>query len=310
MTLHFRHTIPVLVFLCLLAFYMLSQRDSHLAKRPGGALFSDPTRRPVAIATIITSDAYLDAAMALRYSIRKRGTVARTIAAYVPKQLSNRSLCFLEAVGWELRPVPLIKAPDPGDGRKIADDRFKDLFSKLQLYKWTEYEHILLLDADTLLLRSIDDIWDLNVDLAAVGDVWMDRLDLGFNAGVLYFRPDMGTFKAMENSIYRDVDKYDITWSEQAFLNYFYRFKSVRLPYAYNCPLALKMHKDAWPVVRPEAVILHFTLQKPWNHPRPGPQGNWASEQFAEEFNEFWAVKDELDNDTRYNGFQCRDSRS
>jgi len=176
-----------------------------------------PTHR-LAIATIITSDDYVDGVRVLGHSIRTHSPndSIDLLAAYIPGKLSNYTLCLLTASGWHLRPVPAIDAPKV-NGQTVAPafKRYEGLFTKLWVFAWDEYHHILYLDSDTVMQTRLDELWGLDVGFAAGGDVWSDRLDVGFNSGVMYFRPRRKMFDDMIVSMERDADKYDLKSPDQ-----------------------------------------------------------------------------------------------
>ncbi|KAJ3041336.1 hypothetical protein HDV00_009477 [Rhizophlyctis rosea] len=254
--------------------------------------------KPVAIITLISSDAYVPLATILRHSIRLQNTTAHIIAAYIPTLLSPQSLCTLRQSGWDTRPVDLIPLPHNATPEQshIRNPAFRDLFTKLRIWTWTEYAQILLVDADTLVLGSLEDLWKWPLDFAAVSDSWEDRLDVMFNAGVLYFRPDVAVFEDMMRVREKDIEYYRLESAEQAFLNCYWGFSSHRLPFKYNLNLAMKHHRKAhgaaWKLVWNQRAIIHYTMTKPhWNdRPKDEHDGDWAPELL-----EWFKVQDSYD---------------
>lgn len=54
-----------------------------------------------------------------------------------------------------------------------------------------------------------------------------------------------------------------------AFLNLYYGAKAIRLPYAYNANLAIKLRAPIlWQELRSERRIAHYTMIKPFRHDR------------------------------------------
>ena len=74
------------------------------------------------------------------------------------------------------------------------------------------------LDADTIVRRNFDGLWNLPFEFGAVPDVWVDDpgFTAGFNAGILFFRPSTEIFEdivfKLETTDFRPKD------AEQSYL--------------------------------------------------------------------------------------------
>lgn len=220
-----------------------------------------------AIVTSLYTDAYGVAVSVLGYSISKTSTSARKIVIYLPDKVSNYTLCRVQSAGWELLPVEYIPPPDGG---KDVFWRFLDQYTKLRI--WTldqdpnSLRSIVYLDADTIVKRNFDELFDIPFVFAASTDVYLDNrgFSIGFNAGVLAIKPDSKVFDDMLTKIYRDDYKHNE--AEQGFLNLYYGQQVARLPHVYNGNLAIKTKsRNYWDAIQGQMRIIHFTLTKPFD---------------------------------------------
>ena len=68
----------------------------------------------------------------------------------------------------------------------------------MHLFNLTQFERIVYLDADTLVLVNVDDLFERNVSFAAAPDVFPpDR----FNAGVMIVQPDDTSFSVQKMAL-------------------------------------------------------------------------------------------------------------
>jgi len=230
--------------------------------------YTSPTKpSEKAIITSLYTDAYGVAVSALGYSISKTSTSARKIVIYLPEKVSNYTLCRVESAGWELLPVKYIPPPDGG---KDVFWRFLDQYTKLRIWTLdrapTSLKSIVYLDADTLVKRAFDELFDIPFVFSASPDVYLDErgFSIGFNAGVLAIKPDSRVFDDMLTKIYRDDYKHNE--AEQGFLNLYYGQQVVRLPHVYNGNLAIKgKSRQYWDAIQDQMRIVHFTLTKPFD---------------------------------------------
>ena len=99
----------------------------------------------------------------LGYSLDQAKVTARRIVIYIPGYVAPRVLCEVKAAGWELRPVERIEPPKEG-----AADQFRDQYTKLRLFDMLDLESLIYLDADTIVTRNFDELWQLPTTFAAV----------------------------------------------------------------------------------------------------------------------------------------------
>ena len=168
--------------------------------------------------------------------------------------------------------------PPPDSGKDVFW-RFLDQYTKLRI--WTldrapnSLKAIVYLDADTLVKRAFDELFDIPFVFSASPDVYLDHRGfvIGFNAGVLAIKPDSDVFDDMLTRIYRDDYKH--IEAEQGFLNLYYGQQVVRLPHVYNGNLAIKgQSRQYWDAIQDQMRIVHFTLTKPFDVlPRCGGEG-------------------------------------
>ena len=217
--------------------------------------------------TSLYTDAYGLAVSVLGHSISKTSTSARKIVIYLPEKVSNYTLCRVRSAGWELLPVEYIPPPDGG---KDVFWRFLDQYTKLRIWALDQtpasLKSIVYLDADTLVRRNFDELFDLPFVFAACTDVYLDErgFSIGFNAGVLAIKPRSSVFDDMLTKIYRDDYKHNE--AEQGFLNLYYGQQVVRLPHVYNGNLAIKTKsRTYWDAIRDQMRVVHFTLTKPFD---------------------------------------------
>ena len=210
------------------------------------------------------SDSYAIGVAVLGYSVQKANVTARLLLPYLEGRVSNQALCITRAVGWEPISVPFIPPPHNGEG---IYHRFYDQYTKLNIWGLDKLgiEQAVYVDADTLVRRNFDELFNTPFNFAAVPDVYGDKrgFTVNFNAGVLAFRPSSAVLEVMKQRI--ETAEYPLDQAEQSFLNLFFSANVLRLPYAYNANLAIKRTSPAmWDGMKNEIRIVHYTLTKPF----------------------------------------------
>jgi len=227
--------------------------------------FTPPNATERAVVTSLYNDGYAIAVSTLGYSLSQINTTARKIVIYLPDRVSDRSLCYVKAAGWEPHPVSLVEPPH--DGKDIWW-QFVDQYTKLRIWTLDQIgiKSAVYLDADTLVKQNFDELFESPFEFGAVPDVYANRRGfiLEFNAGVLLFKPDTRIFDDMLAKV--DDAKYSLVEAEQSYLNLYFGQQTVRLPHIYNGNLAIKVRSQSfWDAMETQMRIVHFTLVKPFD---------------------------------------------
>jgi glycogenin len=215
------------------------------------------------VTTLCGGDAYLPGVEVLGHSLMASGTREARLAMVTP-DVSTDARGRLGAQGWTLVDVDPIENPLPETVPLYP--RFAKTFTKLRAFGLANVSKIVLLDADTVVLRNIDDLFE-RPGFAAAPDFFLpDR----FNSGVMVVEPSPALFGRIGAALSR-VDSYD--GGDQGFLNEFFPDWYAR-PVSYRLPAGCNMHHFVFQFlmghtslkdrVLSEVRVLHFTLQKPW----------------------------------------------
>ncbi|WP_312797115.1 glycosyltransferase [Tianweitania sp.] len=234
-----------------------------------------------AFVTLVTNTDYALGARVLLRSLKRTGTAADLVVLHTGG-VSSADLETLEREGAKLVQAELLPTSDAfnerharaklhGDapftkGRKPGFHTPLDNFAKLRLWQLTQYETVVFLDADTLVLRSIDRLFNYP-EFSAAPNVYEGLSDFHrLNSGVFVAKPSSMTFDAMLSRL----DEPDTFWrrTDQTFLEtYFPGWQGLpvfdnMLQYVwFNMP-------DLW---NWKAIsVLHFQYEKPWeiDHPK------------------------------------------
>lgn len=119
---------------------------------------TDLSKNPKIWATLITNDKYMPGLLTLDYSLRKVGTKYPIVALYTD-QLSDESIEALLSRKIAMRKIDqLLPAESP---ELTADPRFQDCWSKLYIFKLVEFDRIIELDSDMVVMQNMDELMDL-----------------------------------------------------------------------------------------------------------------------------------------------------
>lgn len=215
------------------------------------------------VSLICGGDAYLPGLETLGRSLAETGTTVPRVAL-VTADVSAGARARLVAEGWLLRDVEPIGSPTVD--RLVP--RFAQVFTKLRVWGLTEYDKVVFLDGDTVVLRNIDELFE-RPSLAAAPDYLMpDR----FNSGVMVLDPSLERLDSMLERL-SHVGSYD--GGDQGFLNEIFDWYASppvhRLPAAYNTQHFIFQFIAARRVLRERLLdgvkIVHYSAQKPWHGP-------------------------------------------
>jgi lipopolysaccharide biosynthesis glycosyltransferase len=190
----------------------------------------------------------------------------------------------LTAQGWEVRGIEPLRNSNT-HGAAPLFPRFEHAFVKLRAWQLTDFDKVVLLDADTLVLKNVDELFE-RPELSAAPDMLLPD---HFNSGVMVLRPSEDTFQRMVRSLV-SAENYD--GGDQGFLNTFFSDwysgpRTHRLPVGYNLLhfiyQFMRSHPGLKGTLDREARILHYAVQKPW-HRAPQLTGGsdvWWSNYYA-----------------------------
>ncbi|XP_010549836.1 PREDICTED: putative UDP-glucuronate:xylan alpha-glucuronosyltransferase 5 [Tarenaya hassleriana] len=160
--------------------------------------------REAYVTVLHSSEAYVCGAIALAQSIRQSGST-RDLVLLHDDSLTNRSLSGLRAAGWELRRVERIRSPL---ARKGSYNEWN--YSKLRVWQVTDYDKLVFIDADIVVLKNLDHLF-FYPQLSAAGN---DK-DL-FNSGVMVLEPSKCMFEDLKRKSLK-IESYN--GGDQGFLN-------------------------------------------------------------------------------------------
>lgn len=125
---------------------------------PNGQAHSPPKR---VWTTLITNTKYLSGLITLDYSLKKSGSKYPLIALYTDA-FPEEGKAALKARDIPVRRIAYLLPSVP---KQYANDpRFYDCWSKLAPFSLTEYDRVVQLDSDMLVLKNMDELMDLELD--------------------------------------------------------------------------------------------------------------------------------------------------
>jgi len=236
--------------------------------------------------TLVTSDSYVAGAAVLAHSLRDNGTKKKLAVLITPDTLRSATITELKSLYDYVIAVERITSPNLANLHLMGRGDLRDAFTKINLWRQTQFRKIVYLDADTVALRAPDELFDLEASFAGAPDVgWPDA----FNTGVMVISPQMGDYWALK-TLASTGDSFD--GADQGLLNQYFEHKSWhRLSFVYNCtPSANYQYEPAYRYHKSRIAVVHFIgKNKPWTAARSQSATPGA---YNELLNRWWAVYD------------------
>lgn len=239
-----------------------------------GSVGSKTKRTDEAYVTLLYGDEFLLGVRVLGKSIRNTGS-NKDMVVLVSDGVSDYAKSLLRADGWIVEMISLLANPN-----RVRPKRFWGVYTKLKIFNMTDYKKVVYLDADTIVVKNIDDLFKCGKFCANLKH--SERL----NSGVMVVEPSESLFNDMMSKI-KTTASY--TGGDQGFLNSYYsefpnahvfepnlssevlRSRPVpemeRLSTLYNADVGLYMLANKWMVDENELRVIHYTLGplKPWD---------------------------------------------
>ncbi len=215
------------------------------------------------VTMICGGDSYVPGAEALGHSLVESGSKEPRVAM-VTADVSPDGIARLTANGWQIHLVEPIANPRPDE--ELLFSRFGLSFTKLRVFDMTEFDRLVFLDADTIVMRNVDDLFERRGIAAAPDFLMPDR----FNSGVMVVDPSHDLFLRLQEGLHV-APSYD--GGDQGFLNWYYGDwwsmpAEHRLGSSYNMHHFIFQVMAGHPALREQCLrevkIVHYTLQKPW----------------------------------------------
>ncbi|MBB5572859.1 alpha-N-acetylglucosamine transferase [Rhizobium paranaense] len=241
---------------------------------------SSPRARQ-AFVTLVTNADYAMGAKALMHSISCTNTKADMVVLHTAG-VDESDLVPLEELGCRLVDVEHLPLSDEFNerhargnlhanapftkGRKPSFHSPLDNFCKLRLWQLIDYDTCVFIDADALVLKNVDKLFDYP-EFSAAPNVYESLADFHrMNSGVFVAKPSLATFKDM----LKLLDRPDVFWrrTDQTFLETFFSDW-------HGLPVFMNMLQYVWFTMPAlwdwnSISILHYQYEKPWekNHPK------------------------------------------
>lgn len=227
-----------------------------------------------AYVTLLYGDEFLLGVRVLGKSIRDTGST-KDMVTLVSDGVSDFAKKLLQADGWIVELISLLENPN-----HVRPKRFWGVYTKLKIFNMTNYKKVVYLDADTIVVKSVEDLFKCGKFCANLKH--SERL----NSGVMVVEPSQAVFNDMMSKV-NYLPSY--TGGDQGFLNSYYpEFPNAhlfvpdlpqewlhsrpipemeRLSTLYNADVGLYMLANKWMVDEKELRVIHYTLGplKPWD---------------------------------------------
>ncbi|KAK4203721.1 nucleotide-diphospho-sugar transferase [Triangularia verruculosa] len=251
------------------------------------------TKKEDVYASLLLTDTYLPGALVLAHSLRDAGTKKKLAILVTPDTVSTEVIATLKAssplffgtVYDYVIYVDRIRNGKPANLFLMNRPDLHSAFTKINLWKQTQFRRIVYVDADVVAYRAVDELFDLPHAFSAAPDIgWPDC----FNTGVMALTPNMGDYYAMLAMAERGIS---FDGADQGLLNMHFGNTYNRLSFTYNVtPSAHYQYVPAYRHFQSSINMVHFIgSDKPW---KQGRESTSDAGPFDEMTGRWWAVYD------------------
>lgn len=213
-------------------------------------------QREAYVTIIHSSETYVCGAIALAQSIIQNNSTKDLVLLY-DDSVSAKSLRGLRAAGWKTKRIERIRSPF---SKKDSYNEWN--YSKLRVWQLTEYDKVIFIDSDLLVLKNIDNLFYYPQLSASGNDKSL------FNSGLMVLEPSSCMYEELVRKSHK-ISSYN--GGDQGFLNEVFTWWH-RLPSRVN---RLKLATND---IRPrgenrdnqydhqdeDAYAIHYLGLKPW----------------------------------------------
>ncbi|KAL8216229.1 hypothetical protein R6Q57_023066 [Mikania cordata] len=215
------------------------------------------SKKREAYATVLhSSESYVCGAIMLAQTLQKTGT-ERDLILLIDTTISVDKRSALAAAGWTIRIIERIRNP-----RAEKDSYNEYNYSKLRLWQLTDYDKVIFIDSDIVVLRNLDVVFSFP-QMSAVGND-----NSIFNSGIMVIEPSNCTFMHFMQQT-EEIISYN--GGDQGFLNEIFVYWH-RLPrrvnflknFWSNTTVETSMKNQLFGADPPKLYAIHYLGLKPW----------------------------------------------
>eukprot|EP00794_Sanderia_malayensis_P011399 gene11399-12586_t len=215
-----------------------------------------------AFVTLATNDSYATGALVLGDSLKKVNT-CKKLAIIVTRDVSQIQRQRLSQLWDYVLEVEKLESNDKINLALIERPELSVTFTKLKIWTLEQFQKCVFMDADTLVIQNIDDLFERD-ELSAAPDIgWPDC----FNSGVFVFVPSQETYTAL----IQFADEHgSFDGGDQGLLNMYFKSwitdMSYHLPFTYNMVSSTSYtYIPAYNHYGSDVKVVHFLgAAKPW----------------------------------------------
>ncbi|GFO47441.1 glycogenin-1 [Plakobranchus ocellatus] len=219
-----------------------------------------------AFVTLATNDTYALGCLVLGSSLQRVSTT-RQLVVMITSGVSASMRQQLEALFDQTVEVNILDSSDTCNLELLGRPDLSCTFTKFHCWRLTQFKKCVFMDADTLVLQNIDDLFDREELSAAPDAGWPDC----FNSGVFVFVPSEETYRSL---LAFAVTSGSFDGGDQGLLNSYFKGWatediSKHLPFTYNVvSQAFYSYLPAFKQFRNNVKVVHFIgAVKPWHQP-------------------------------------------
>ncbi|XP_027731691.1 glycogenin-1 isoform X2 [Vombatus ursinus] len=181
--------------------------------------------------TLSTNDSYARGALVLGSSLKQHRTIKRLTVLITP-QVSESMRKVLEKIFDEVIMVDILDSRDSAHLTLMKRPELGVTLTKLHCWSLIQYSKCVFMDADTLVLTNIDELFEREELSAAPDPGWPDC----FNSGVFVYRPSIETYNQL---LHMASEQGSFDGGDQGLLNTFFSSWATtdirkHLPFIYN----------------------------------------------------------------------------
>jgi alpha-N-acetylglucosamine transferase len=215
-----------------------------------------------AYVTVLSTNNYYDGVSVL-YESLKRTNPKYEFVVVVNETIDEEIIQKLISKGCKIIKRPRIVATNI---KNTLYPQWNNTFDKFNIFDLTEFDKIVYLDSDMLILRNIDELFDLpNLSATIAGKLYYtDWTDI--NSGMMVIEPKKGILEGLKEILYSE--KFKVGFGDQNIIEAYFDWhnKNLEISEKYNMFLFLiDYYFNHFDFNRDMLCIVHYIgLKKPW----------------------------------------------